>query len=229
MKNDLSVEEILSSVNDADWRSLEQQIASDLQDVIVSDPKNRAMDRLEKNYSKYFDLETWIRYHLRHARLMDLHSSNRPRRILDVGCGSGIFLHVCKALGHAGVGIDVNSDMYQRMAEILGVEYVPGLVVPFEPLDERFRGFDWITAIAIKFDRRDFANRDATPWALEEWKFFLRDCAQRLNEGGKLYIKPNFFKLNTLFEDPAITRLLENVASVQTPTGEFIIPREAVL
>ena len=53
--------------------------------------------------------------------------------------------------------------------------------------------------------------------------------AERLNEGGQLYIKPNRAGPEILFKDPAIAEFLESVASTTTSTGEFIIPRDALL
>lgn len=228
MKNSYSVDDLLDMVDLKAWRKLENALSSKLKDV-PQDGTRDTMFRLERNYSKYFDLEQWLQYHRRHARQMHLHQEDRPLRILDLGCGAGIFLFVCKAYGHSGVGLDVDSEMYKKMASILGVEYVPKLIEPMVPLEDRFEGFDWISAIAIKFDRLDFANLKAISWTLDEWKFLLGDLANRLNQGGKLYVKPNLFAPDQLFEDPAITDYLDELSLVRTPTNEFIIPREAIL
>lgn len=220
-----SLESLLEQADVGAWDRLRDHYAA--RNSAISDPYQvDLVTRLEHNYAKYFDLETWLKYHLRHVLAMGLHTEQHPKRILDVGCGSGIFLFIAKVLGHDGIGMDVNSPMYMQMAACLGVDYLPDLVHPKTRLDARLTGFDWITAIAIKFDRGDFARPGAASWDLGEWQFFLADLKSRMNEGGRLYLKPNLFAPDRLFEDESITAYLTDIATKATPSFEFVIERD---
>jgi SAM-dependent methyltransferase len=190
--------------------------------------------RLEKNYSKYFDLDAWFQYHARLAMAAGLHEAKEPCRILDLGCGAGIFLYIAKMLGHDGVGLDLATDMYRQMADVLGVTWRASPVLANTPLPDDLHGFDMISAIAIKFDRLDWGPQSAEPWTLAEWEFLLHDAASRLNPEGRLFIKPNYFIHPTetdpgiFFKDARILEFLTEIATVVTPAGEFTLPASSL-
>ncbi|MEZ5912987.1 MAG: methyltransferase domain-containing protein [Paracoccaceae bacterium] len=222
----LTVADLVEMVDQDAWYATEakhQRKIEQAQDAKGGAPR---MTRLERNYSKYFDLPKWLKYHLRNAQQIRADTAEAPQRILDVGCGSGLFLFVCKCFGHDVTGIDVDSPMYADMARVLGVPVVPTYVRPMEPLDGPFEGYDWITAIAIKFDREDFGSNRREPWRLEEWQFFLRDLAGRLNPGGHIYIKPNLLANEAPFDDPAVIAFLHETASEVLEPLAFIIPKD---
>lgn len=191
-------------------------------------------DRCALNYAKYFDLNKFIRYHLRLVRLLGLDVSKSRKRVMDIGCGAGIFLYICKTYGHDVLGIEVASAMYADMAKALGVDLRASPVVAFERQPKEITGFDWITAIAIKFDRLDWGPQSAEPWKLEEWQFFIEDMATRLNAGGHMLIKPNYMVKPSddapghFFADDRIVPYLEKVAVRRTET-EFILSKELIL
>ncbi len=190
--------------------------------------------RLERNYSKYFDLDSWLPYHSRIAMIVGLHAEEQSKRILDLGCGSGMFLYICRVLGHEGVGLDLGSEMYQEMADIFGVEYRISPILAHQKLPEDLTGFDVISALAIKFDRLDWGPQDEEPWSLPEWQFFIQDTASRLNPGGKLLIKPNYWihpteaTLGVYFKDERVLDYLIGLSEVVTPSYEFIINGSSV-
>ncbi len=191
--------------------------------------------RLEKNYSKYFDLDKWFQYHTRHAITAGLHETDGAERILDLGCGAGVFLYIGKVLGHEGVGLDLASEMYRQMAGVLDVDWRASPILANTPLPDDLHGFDLISAIAIKFDRLDWGPQSAEPWTLSEWEFLLRDAATRLNPGGRLLIKPNYhihptdIQPGVFFKDARIFDFLSDVAIKVTPNTEFLIPGSALL
>jgi SAM-dependent methyltransferase len=54
---------------------------------------------------KYLNLDTWLRRAIRNYLELDLFSDDGGRRrVLDLGCGMGYFLEVCRHRGHDVVG-----------------------------------------------------------------------------------------------------------------------------
>lgn len=224
--------ELISRVDLGKWQALAEEYG----EIFSTYGDRRHPDksfRHEKNYSKFFDLDRFVPYHLRMVRALDLDLPGPSKKVLDIGCGSGIFLFLCQCFGHQGLGIEIESEMYRKMADILGVKLRISPVLANQPMPEDLTGFDVISAIAIKFDRLDWGPQDATPWALGEWEFFLNDMAKRLNPGGKMLMKPNYAvqptetKPGIYFEDPKIEPYLRSVSSFVTKSGDFIIPKES--
>src|SRR5205823_510834 len=60
-----------------------------------------------EDWPKYLDLDRWIDINIRRIREIELDLS-RPKRILDLGCGAGYFLHIAQLLGHNGLGLDLD-------------------------------------------------------------------------------------------------------------------------
>ena len=79
----------------------------------------------------------------------------RPRpfeavRLLDIGCGSGEFIHeVKKRLGWEVWGIDINRNVIDTVKKKYHIEHV--YAIPFEmlPNDARFSDFDIVTAFEV--------------------------------------------------------------------------------
>ena len=229
----ITTEDLIAGIDTTAWEALRQRYEGKFETFGGQRPADKN-DRCELNYSKFFDLETFIPYHFRLVRLTGLDKEETPKRVLDIGCGSGIFLHICKTFGHDPMGIEVDSEMYLAMAEVLGVPITVAPVMAMQPQPQEIAGFDWITAIAIKFDRLDWGPQSAEHWKLEDWQFFIEDLATRLNPGGQIMIKPNYAErpsatsAGRFFLDPRIEPYLEKVATRRTET-EFFLSKETIL
>ncbi len=223
----------INAVDKVAWRALKDEYAAMFAEHGDAHSPDK-MFRMERNYSKYFDLDTWLNYHSRLMMLAGLHETEQPKRILDLGCGSGIFLFLCQCLGHTGIGLDIDSHMYRRMANVLNVDWRVAPVQANIPLEESLTGFDMITALAIKFDRLDWGPQSDEPWGLEEWQFFMRDAASRLNPDGHLFIKPNYWlhpkdgEPGIYFRDARILEYLQSLSVLPESEPEFLVPRSAV-
>jgi SAM-dependent methyltransferase len=136
---------------------------------------------------KYLDWSTWLEANLRRVRDLEL-DLGRRRSVLDIGCGSGYFLYICRLLGHDTLGIDVDdTPMFREMTELLGVQRVISRVRAFIPLPDLGRKFDVITAYMICFNN----HKAPTLWGVPEWDFFLDDIGRYLLPGGRVWLELN--------------------------------------
>src|SRR5688572_30855050 len=72
-------------------------------------------------YFEYLDIPRYVKNRVEKCRKLDLIGA-APQKILDIGCGSGLFLYCARHFGHPGIGTDVEEGLMGEMAAILGVE-----------------------------------------------------------------------------------------------------------
>ena len=136
---------------------------------------------------KYLDLREWMRINVARVRELKL-DYTPPSRILDIGCGAGYFLYICKTLGHEVLGLDMDSfPMFRELTQLLQVPRVITRIEAFKPLPKFDHKFDVITAHLICFN----AHKSDKLWGPREWEFFLDDVASRLTPGGRLWLELN--------------------------------------
>ncbi len=153
-------------------------------------------------WPKYVDAEKWLRLNVRRAQ--DLRLNRVPKsagrdgrlRVLDLGSGAGYFLHVCRFLGHSGVGLDTNDiPLYGEMFSLLGLERVIARIEKFQALPvaelRALNGgekFDLVSAFSIAFN----GHKSSALWGPPEWEFFLRHLeSELLAPGGRVYLDLN--------------------------------------
>lgn len=163
----------------------------------------------DEQTEKYLDLKVWIEVNLRRARSLDLDRSN-PKRVLDLGCGCGYFLHVCQLFGHAIIGIDrtARPRFYRDMTELLGIPVVLHDVMPYEPLPD-VGELDVITAHMVKFDRDTKIS-----WGVVEWDNFLADLEGRLVPGGLICLELNQDRQSGTCYTPAVEQLFKTRGAI---------------
>jgi SAM-dependent methyltransferase len=139
---------------------------------------------------KYLNLEDWMRTNVKRVRDLRIRKAPPRLRILDIGCGSGYFLHIAKCLGHDVLGMDLDREpIFRETIALLGLKRIIHRIEPFQPLPDTEAPFDLITAHMTRFNWHE----DGTPWGTAEWEFFLNDLASRLKPLGRLQ-----FDLNAL-------------------------------
>ena len=138
--------------------------------------------------SKYARVEPWMKTNIERVQDLHLHRTKPPLDILDLGCGGGYFLYICRQLGHRPLGLDIDwFPLYTELIDLFQVERRIWQIKAFEPLPELGRPFDWITAFSTGFNRKP----DKKLWGPPEWEFFLNDLKRYLKPGGHIFIGLN--------------------------------------
>jgi SAM-dependent methyltransferase len=172
----LPLKSLLAQVDQARLREIQKSYATSTAD--------------SEKYRKYLSgFDHWMEVNARRVQDLDLHRL-QPLQILDIGCGGGFFLFVCRQLGHTCLGIDAGEDrLFDELIELLHVERRIWKILAFEPLPDLGRKFDLITAFATGFNAD---RQDRSVWGVDEWNFFLNDLAGHLSPAGRV-----FFGINT--------------------------------
>jgi SAM-dependent methyltransferase len=141
--------------------------------------------------NRFEDVVYWIEINIERAQ--DLWLDRAPSmRILDLGCGAGYFLYICKFFGHDVLGFDTDTEpLFRATTELLGVPRVIGRIERQTPLPDLGGKFDLVTAHRICFHRIGRV-RDGVEWSPADWEFFINDIRTHfLNENGRLLLDFN--------------------------------------
>lgn len=140
------------------------------------------------NPKKYLELEEWMSTNVKRIRDHRIMKAPPKLRILDIGSGSGYFLHIARCLGHDVLGMDVDTEpVFRETFELLKLPRRIFRIEPFQPLPDLGASFDLVTGHMTCFNRR----ADDTHWGKEEWGYFLKDVLKHLNPGGKIQFDLN--------------------------------------
>lgn len=155
---------------------------------------------------RYEDVDYWIGVNVERAQ--DLWLDRAPSlRILDLGCGAGYFLYVCKFFGHEGLGVDTDDEpVFRGTTAFLNLRRMIARIEPQVPLPDLGEGFDLVTAHRVCFHRLDRAkNGDWNEWRPADWKFFINDIRARfLKPDGRLLLDFNPRRDNSSFFTPEL-------------------------
>lgn len=156
--------------------------------------------------NRFEDVVYWIKINIERAQDLWLDRSP-PLRILDLGCGAGYFLYVCKHFGHSVLGFDTdNEPLFRATTELLEVQRVIGRIDRQTPLPDLHQRFDLVTAHRICFHRIGRV-RDGMEWSPADWEFFINDIRTRfLNENGRLLLDFNPRPDGSSFFTPELRR-----------------------
>lgn len=180
---------VIQYATSSDFR-LEKALTKELISTVPEDE----LQKIEQRYInprrpglKYLLLDRWMSIAVQRAIKLELHKSV-PKRILDLGCGTGYFMAAARHLGHDVLGLDLDEvEIFNELTEMLYLTRVVHRIKAFEPLPDMGVPFDMITAFMVRFNILDVYEH----WGFEEWRYFLDDCRSRLNPGGQLYLSLN--------------------------------------
>jgi SAM-dependent methyltransferase len=142
--------------------------------------------------NRFEDATYWIGVNVR--RVQDLALDRTPLRILDLGCGPGYFLYVCKLFGHDVLGLDREGEpLFREMMSIFGIRRVISRIDRRVPLPDLATRFDLVTAHRVCFHRISGTERgQLQEWSSDDWKFFINDVRRRfLEPNGRLFLEFN--------------------------------------
>src|SRR6266545_1199053 len=143
---------------------------------ILADIDRTELENLRERYpyrpnarkiNAYEDAAYWIGVNVKRAQDLWLDRCP-PLDILDLGCGAGYFLYLCRLFGHDGLGFDTDEEPFFRgTTKFFNVRRVIGRIEPQTPLP-------------------DFANQTAVCcWSLirdrTDRHFLRRSCAFSLS------------------------------------------------
>jgi SAM-dependent methyltransferase len=129
-------------------------------------------------FSRDLDSE-WIRCVQRFNQL----KLKKNSRILDIGCGFGIFSYIAELNGHKVDSIDMPnaSPILKKAAKILNIKKLTFTVMKNKPLLRLKNKYDVVSAFRIHFNGHATKNL----WDVNEWKYFLLDLHDNvLNDNG---------------------------------------------
>lgn len=139
--------------------------------------------------AKYLDLEKYVPFTVGLCRTLDLIDAPK-RRILDIGCGTGLFMYCAARFGHEAVGIDIPDPLQEEMAALFGVDRHIAPVRAFEPI--AIDGpFDLVTAMGTVFDRDSSGNDSRPVWTCKEWAYLLEELERLLPPSGRVFLRIN--------------------------------------
>ncbi len=143
-----------------------------------------------KEARKYLALDYFMRDSAERCFSLGLFDDGRPKRILDLGCGPGYFLSLCRSLGHEVVGVDLDDEpLYNDLVDFQQIQRIEHAVTPGSPLPALDGHFDIISAFGVTFN---FANGpEGLSWAADDWTRALEGFFGVLAPGGKVVLHFN--------------------------------------
>jgi SAM-dependent methyltransferase len=173
------------------------------------------LERLREHYpyrpdarriNAYEDAAYWIGINVERAQDLWL-DRTPPLRILDLGCGAGYFLYVCRFFGHEGIGLDTDEEpLFRGTTALLNVRRAIARIHPQVPLPYLGEKFDLVTAHRVCFHRiaRD-VNGTWKEWTPADWEFCINDIRTRfLRPNGRLLLDFNPRRDGKSFFTPAL-------------------------
>jgi SAM-dependent methyltransferase len=145
--------------------------------------------------NRFSDADYWIKINVERAQDLWLDRSP-PLRVLDLGCGPGYFLYVCRCLGHEGLGLDLDEQpLFREITALLNVRRVIWRIQSQVPLPDLGGKFDLVTGHRVCFQktvRWGIGSGEWNEWEPGDWEFFLDDVRSRiLKPDGRLLLDFN--------------------------------------
>jgi len=148
-----------------------------------------AVMKPHKGAWKFLYPNIWMRQNLYRISRIGL-DQDPPMKILDLGCGNGMFVYACNQFGHDATGLNcaetwrAEKTVFEEMPETLAIPIIKQKIVSQKPLELTDK-FDLVTSFMTWFNIGD------NKWNCDDWIFFLKDLRQHLADDGKIILHLN--------------------------------------
>lgn len=143
-----------------------------------------------KRAAKFLDLGYFMRDSSTRCFTLGMFDDGRPKRVLDLGCGPGYFLSLCRELGHEVMGIDLDDEpLYNELTAFQGLPRIVHAVTPASPLPALEGRFDIVTAFGVTFSF--VAGQNDGPWTAGDWARAIDGLLAVVSPGGQIVIHFN--------------------------------------
>ena len=162
--------------------------------------------------AKFLDIEIWVREAI-FRYLLVVGDGATPRKILDIGAGTGYFLSVCRHQGHDVRGLDLAGEpLYDACFDFFDLPRTVHCVEPHQRLPDPDERLDLVTAFMTCFNRYS----DERSWGADPWRALLRDIRNRMQPGGQFVIKFNLEATGNRYYSPEVRQALRNASGFRT-------------
>lgn len=164
----------------------------------------------DAEWQKYFDLDKYIMRNVERIFALDLQQGEKLN-ILDLGCGTGLFMAACREFGHRPFGINLADPLFDRTLEIFDLPWLEHRVTYDQPLPELSGGpFDLITGFETYFDKTD-----GKPWETRHWQAFFAGLKPQMHAKSRIYLKLNLLGPSELYNPvtPDVRRYFESLGA----------------
>src|SRR5207244_12542132 len=160
----VNAQRFLDRLDPAAWRQLSK----------LYQPRPEAL-----KINRFDDAAYWVTINVERAQDLWLDRAP-PLRLLDLGCGAGYFLYVCKFFGHDVLGFDTDTEpLFRATTALLQVPRVIGRIERQTPLPDLVGTFDLVTAHRICFHRIGRV-RDGGEGSPADWDCFFKHIWKHL-------------------------------------------------
>ncbi len=130
-----------------------------------------------RKINAYEDANYWVGVNVKRVQDLWLDRSP-PLDILDLGCGPGYFLYLCRLFGHQGLGLDPDDEPFFRgTTKFFGVSRVVARINAQAPLPDLGTRFDLVTAHRVCFHR---IRADGSSFFTPERRAFFESQGARI-------------------------------------------------
>jgi SAM-dependent methyltransferase len=146
-----------------------------------------------RKINAYEDANYWVGVNVKRVQDLWLDRSP-PLDILDLGCGPGYFLYLCRLFGHEGLGLDPDDEPFFRgTTKFFGVSRVVARINAQTALPDLCENGEWLE------------------WTETDWKFFINDVRTKfLKPDGRLLLEFNRRADGSSFFTPELRAFFES-------------------
>lgn len=159
-------------------------------------------DECEEMTLRFLDIDRYARLAAQRFLVPGFDRLPKGSRVLDLGCGMGYFLVVCRHKGLEVTGLDldpadwVDARLYRDALAFFGIDELHHTITPDEAVPTGTGQFDLVTAFYTTFNRLSGGDT----WCGEQWDTFLTSLRPHVVTGGTVFMQlnPNY-RLGTTY------------------------------